>query len=487
MGQHGAHLGPVGPRWAPCWPYEPCYQGLSYSSRTLCLGRVDVQNGWNITLRGFLPAIVINYCNMTHVGAHTVTRLQGLLFLDLSHNHITYLDPNSLSGLNELIQLDMSYNLIEVLPENVFDDLNNLDSLYLSGNNIVSLESFIFSNLLSLVRVELRENDLYNISEHALGIHPSRFTNLLNVDFSKNRLHGFPLWLLKTSYLTDINLEYNDISFEGVQLLLSKMSETGFRTPNLDGSSRTISLYYNNFAHFDITLLSWDEILQFQKLSSYVRLDFGEVFHCDCRMYQLYACLHDNIHCSLNVTLISQLHESLDEKIFFNNRDSFECLTPIETKGMSLLDVPVTTFGCYEDVIGCPRHCRCWLRSWDKAVRVECMNRNLTQLPAALPDRTYILNYSRNLLTGLTDLPGYFEAIQILDLSQNSITKINWDLVGKLPHLTILQLHDNGISTLPKAVSTVVNYVVVSWDNNSCKFSFDGILNRFVSVSVFAR
>ena len=29
-GQHGAHLGPVGPRWAPCWPYEPCYQGIFY-------------------------------------------------------------------------------------------------------------------------------------------------------------------------------------------------------------------------------------------------------------------------------------------------------------------------------------------------------------------------------------------------------------------------------------------------------------------------
>ena len=26
-GQHGAHLGPVGPRWAPCWPHGPCYQG----------------------------------------------------------------------------------------------------------------------------------------------------------------------------------------------------------------------------------------------------------------------------------------------------------------------------------------------------------------------------------------------------------------------------------------------------------------------------
>ena len=33
-GQHGAHLGPVGPRWAPCWPHEPCYQG--YDWHKLC-------------------------------------------------------------------------------------------------------------------------------------------------------------------------------------------------------------------------------------------------------------------------------------------------------------------------------------------------------------------------------------------------------------------------------------------------------------------
>ena len=27
-GQHGAHLGPTGPRWAPCWPHELCYLGI---------------------------------------------------------------------------------------------------------------------------------------------------------------------------------------------------------------------------------------------------------------------------------------------------------------------------------------------------------------------------------------------------------------------------------------------------------------------------
>ena len=31
--QHWAHLGPVGPKWAPCWPHEPCYQGCHYMNR----------------------------------------------------------------------------------------------------------------------------------------------------------------------------------------------------------------------------------------------------------------------------------------------------------------------------------------------------------------------------------------------------------------------------------------------------------------------
>ena len=28
-GQHGAHLGPTGPSWAPCWPHESCYLGIA--------------------------------------------------------------------------------------------------------------------------------------------------------------------------------------------------------------------------------------------------------------------------------------------------------------------------------------------------------------------------------------------------------------------------------------------------------------------------
>ena len=38
---YGARLGPTGPRWAPCWPHDPCYLGTEntskfYSNGLLC-------------------------------------------------------------------------------------------------------------------------------------------------------------------------------------------------------------------------------------------------------------------------------------------------------------------------------------------------------------------------------------------------------------------------------------------------------------------
>ena len=38
MGPTWAHLGPTGPRWAPCWPHEVCYLG--------CYEKRDKSNIW---------------------------------------------------------------------------------------------------------------------------------------------------------------------------------------------------------------------------------------------------------------------------------------------------------------------------------------------------------------------------------------------------------------------------------------------------------
>ena len=44
-GHHGTHLGPVVPRWAPCWPHEPCYQGYyRLHSTWICCFRLKLHN-----------------------------------------------------------------------------------------------------------------------------------------------------------------------------------------------------------------------------------------------------------------------------------------------------------------------------------------------------------------------------------------------------------------------------------------------------------
>ena len=33
--------GPVGPRWAQCWPHEPCYQGTVEIRRSMSIGIIQ--------------------------------------------------------------------------------------------------------------------------------------------------------------------------------------------------------------------------------------------------------------------------------------------------------------------------------------------------------------------------------------------------------------------------------------------------------------
>ena len=51
-GQHGAHPGPGGPRWAPCWPHEFCYQGwLTMTEAALHWDTLDMHlSGWFVMM-----------------------------------------------------------------------------------------------------------------------------------------------------------------------------------------------------------------------------------------------------------------------------------------------------------------------------------------------------------------------------------------------------------------------------------------------------
>ena len=50
-GQHGAHLGPAGPRWVPCWPHEFCPLGckISWSIKAARLVVWIIDALWNLS------------------------------------------------------------------------------------------------------------------------------------------------------------------------------------------------------------------------------------------------------------------------------------------------------------------------------------------------------------------------------------------------------------------------------------------------------
>ena len=51
MGPTWAHLGPIGPRWAPCWPHELCYLGRNYEEYAyIDLNGLDSHNNQNETV-----------------------------------------------------------------------------------------------------------------------------------------------------------------------------------------------------------------------------------------------------------------------------------------------------------------------------------------------------------------------------------------------------------------------------------------------------
>ena len=65
-GQHGAHLGPVGPRWVTRWPHELCYQGRSYrgAAGPHGSGVVRLSATWSTTTRRDAQTTAWLHCHM---------------------------------------------------------------------------------------------------------------------------------------------------------------------------------------------------------------------------------------------------------------------------------------------------------------------------------------------------------------------------------------------------------------------------------------
>ena len=84
--QHGAHLGPTGPRWAPCWPHASCYLGNSFSHpATQTDGTHHIPGTWALNRSKFYS--FSQYTNSFPRPLHTLSSLwnRTLNFVGLNH------------------------------------------------------------------------------------------------------------------------------------------------------------------------------------------------------------------------------------------------------------------------------------------------------------------------------------------------------------------------------------------------------------------
>ena len=396
---------------------------------------------------------------MTHVESHTFSHTEGLKSIDISHNRIANLVDKPFSGLSDLVTINLENNLLLSLPEGIFDGLISLENVGLRQNHLTSVAAMTFRSLHNLRRIDISHNHLRHISEDALGLGTSDFTQLKQIDMSQNDLEDFPLWLLELGVLGDINLSHNRISFEGLKLVFSRIPTTQFLPYSngqgsrgndnyfLPATEKTIRFQNNSFTNFDLSLLADEEMLHFQLLLNYFQLDFsGNNIHCNCNIYLLYNYLRKF---------------DTDEPRDYNtigvlpyNMNSIICQQPGDLQGIPLVEAPVTSLGCYEEIPGCPRNCQCWVRTVDETVKVLCRNTTLTELPEYLPYNATELDFSGNLLMYLPQyIPDYFSSLAILDFSENVLNHLDGSLFKILKNTSKLNLHGNYLTVLPAEVS----------------------------------
>ena len=423
---------------------------LFFFRRGIILKSVTLSASLNISFNGFLHSVRLINCNLTHIGPLTFTNLTGLLMMSVSNNQITHLDKACLSGLNQMITVDLSNNSIQSLPREIFSNVTNLLYINLSGNDLTYIYTALFMKLPHLKILDLSRNSLVSESDNVGATTSISYSEFKRIDLSRNNLTEFPAWLFNWKFLEVINLNGNRLSFRSISLALQKFNISSvYMASPTSKQTKIIYLLQNEFTGFDIGKLDLALRTKLLVFLTLFRVNFGEeVFNCDCSMYELYQHLSNFDTRGL---------EDNQRSTFQYNRNGFSCLHPTELRGQPLTQAPVTALGCDEPLPTCPKHCRCWVRSVDRVVKVNCSYQNLTQLPNHIPDRSIQLDFSHNKLVDLQyDFPNYFTSLQTLDLSNNDLTYIDGSMFEAQVNISDLLLHGNRLSALPKEVSKLL-------------------------------
>ncbi|XP_067673487.1 slit homolog 3 protein-like [Haliotis asinina] len=308
--------------------------------------------------------------------------------------------------------------------------LKNLIALELYYNELTSVETGVFHGLTRLRYINLAHNKIHTIEP---GVFTEDLSGLMRVHLSHNELTASEAWPMRiTHQFCYFDLSYNNISHfsnkENWFIDVSKNYGPGMVDFSHNVYTTWVSVELKIFGIHDLKMIgifmAWGFDFRHNK------------WICDCNF-------HEFLHLASNLPVV-----------IWRGYFDVLCDSPDHLKGMAVLDVPLDAFVC-NVTDKCPRECLCQDQPEKKQMLVDCRDRNLTHLPATLPDGNLKLLFGENSITSL-EAVSYLQRTKYLDLSRNNIKMITPTAIDMLQNsVEFLGLSDNLLESLPKKIQNI--------------------------------
>ncbi|CAB0032072.1 unnamed protein product [Trichogramma brassicae] len=439
-----------------------------------------------------LTSVVLSRSKIHRLPADLFRASRNLSDVNLDKNFLTGLPAGLLEDQSELRSFSAVFNDLKEIPDGLFARTRKLTKLNLSMNRLTAINELSLRGLESLQELNLESNQL----EH---IHLDAFADLVELRVARlanNRLSlatGLsdhfgsisplrPCAQLEQLYLANNNVSeiYADWTLYMAKLrkldlsdnLFSSLMTTDlqFVSSQLDVDLRHNRIAFVNLDQLELLSANLDQLQQQQRRLS-IKLGHNPV-QCDCSLYPLLR------HVSGESTPQARAYVSFD-------LDEARCYGPDYATGRLLSSFEASSFKCLVDVeydkeneqeeneedekdeegeddyeaCGPTGPCDCWLRPADRALLLDCSERNLTEAPPRLANHGQAdcveLDLSHNSLERAPrfEQAGY-ERLCALDLADNDISEFEQTMPA--PNLKALNLRGNNLTSIDPATLRVL-------------------------------
>lgn len=230
---------------------------------------------FNVSEQNCLEVIDISNCKFQRLKG-TITGLNSLKYLNLSHNEIMHVSPVTFVDMPALLDLNLSNNRLgkslNQQESEIFFHLENLRILDMSGNDLKQLPTSIFNSNRYLYELKLANNGFVTVTFSLESL-----VNLKLLDLSHNGIIYIQsetttqLSSLSDSHLIQINLQGNPLKCNCEhKSFVHWLAETSGHVQFVDNSSLmctyinntrlNVSSIKSNLTRFKIECVTWEVI-----------------------------------------------------------------------------------------------------------------------------------------------------------------------------------------------------------------------------------